>query len=51
MEDKKLGYYKNWRNNEETWSSILPKLESSINEKYRYGQSLDKTAILEQENE
>jgi len=51
MGDKKLGYYKNWRNDEETWNSILPKLESSINEKYRYGQSLDKTAILEQENE
>ena len=51
MGDKKLGYYKNWRNDEETWNSILPKLESSINEKYRYGKSLDEGAILEQEDE
>ena len=51
MGDKKLGYYKNWRNDEETWKSILPKLESSINEKYRYGKSLEEGAILEQEDE
>ena len=51
MGDKKLGYYKNWRNDEETWSTILPKLESSISEKYRYGKSLDELTILEQDDE
>ena len=51
MGDKKLGYYKNWRNDEETWSTILPKLESSISEKYRYGKSLSELAILEQDDE
>jgi RecA/RadA recombinase len=51
MGDKKLGYYKNWRNDEETWSNILPKLESSISEKYRYGKSLNEVAILEQDDE
>ena len=49
--DKKLGYYKNWRNDEKLWNSILPNIESSINEKYRYGKSLDETAILEQQDE
>ena len=51
MGDKKLGYYKNWRNDEDTWNNILPKLESSISEKYRYGQSLSEPAILEQDEE
>lgn len=51
MGDKKLGYYKNWRNDEETWNIILPKLESSISDKYRYGQSLSEPAILEQDEE
>ena len=51
MGEKKLGYYKNWRNDEETWSNVLPKLESSISEKYRYGKSLDELAILEQDDE
>ena len=49
--DTKLGYYKNWRNEEETWNNILPKLESSIGEKYRYGKSLSELAILDQEDE
>lgn len=49
--EQKIGYYKNWRNDEELWSSILPKLESSINEKYRYGRTLDETAILKQDDE
>lgn len=49
--EQKIGYYKNWRNDEELWSSILPKLESSINEKYRYGMALDETAILKQDDE
>jgi len=49
--DTKLGYYKNWRDNEETWKNILPKLESSIGEKYRYGKSLGEVAILDQEDE
>ena len=51
MGDKKLGYYKNWRNDEETWNNVLPKLESSISEKYRYGKSLSELAILEQDDE
>ena len=51
MGEKKLGYYKNWRNDEETWSNVLPKLESSISEKYRYGKSLSEVAILEQDDE
>ena len=51
MGDTKLGYYKNWRNEEKTWNNILPKLESSIGEKYRYGKSLDELAILDQEDE
>jgi len=51
MGDKKLGYYKNWRNDEETWKNVLPKLESSISEKYRYGKSLNELAILEQDDE
>jgi hypothetical protein len=49
MGEKKLGYYKNWRNDEELWNSILPELESSINEKYRYGKALEDSAILEQD--
>lgn len=49
--DNKLGYYKNWRNNEEVWNTILPQLESSINEKYRYGNSLNEPTILEQSDE
>ena len=51
MGDKKLGYYKNWRKDEEVWNYILPKLESSISEKYRYGKALDESAILEQDDE
>ena len=51
MGEQKLGYYKNWRNNDEVWNNILPKIESSINEKYRYGKSLDEPTILEQDNE
>jgi len=49
--EKKIGYYKNWRNDEETWNTVLPKLESSISEKYRYGKSLNDVAILEQDDE
>jgi len=33
------------------WNTILPKIESSINKKYRYGQSLENSAILEQDDE
>ena len=43
--------FKNWRKDEEVWNSILPKLESSISEKYRYGKALDESAILEQDDE
>lgn len=45
MDDKKLGYYKNWRNDEELWDKILVKLEESIKEKYRYGKELNENAI------
>jgi len=35
---KKLGYFKNWRNDESLWEeSILPVLEEKLNEAYRYG--------------
>lgn len=37
-EEEKLGYYKNWKDKIELWDTlILPRLEKSINEKYRYG--------------
>jgi RecA/RadA recombinase len=35
----KLGYYKNWREDESVWEKILPELETVLNEKYRYGTS------------
>tara|TARA_R110000824_G_scaffold171392_1_gene348909 strand:- start:1308 stop:2354 length:1047 start_codon:yes stop_codon:yes gene_type:complete len=37
MDDKKLGYYKNWRDDEELWEKILPKLEKILHEAYCYG--------------
>ena len=33
----KLGYYKNWRDDESVWEKVLPPLEVVLNEKYRYG--------------
>ena len=37
-DETKLGYYKNWKKDTELWESkILPKLEASINSKYKYG--------------
>ena len=34
---KKLGYYKNWKENTELWDSvILPKLEAILQEQYSY---------------
>ena len=36
--EKKLGYYKNWRKDEELWEKeILPKLEEVLQDKYCYG--------------
>jgi RecA/RadA recombinase len=38
MGEKKLGYYKNWRKDEELWEKeILPKLEEILKDKYCYG--------------
>jgi len=37
MGDKKLGYYKNWRTDEDLWDKILPKLEEVLQETYCYG--------------
>ena len=34
---KKLGYYKNWRDDTELWEDkILPALEEVLKEKYKY---------------
>ena len=45
MGDKKLGYYKNWRKDEDLWQEILVGLEESIKDKYRYGKELHEAAI------
>jgi len=45
MDGNKLGYYKNWRKDEELWKTILERLETSIKDKYRYGKELNETAI------
>ncbi len=45
MGDKKLGYYKNWRKDEDLWQQILVGLEESIKDKYRYGKELHEAAI------
>jgi len=47
MGDKKLGYYKSWRQKEEVWEEIIPILEERIKSAYRYGASLDEPAIME----
>lgn len=33
----KLGYYKNWRNDDKVWEKILPGLEQKINKEWQYG--------------
>jgi len=33
---KKLGYYKNWKNDEGVWEQILPELEKKLKESYSY---------------
>jgi RecA/RadA recombinase len=43
--DRKLGYYKNWRKDENLWKEILVGLEESIKDKYRYGKELNEPAI------
>jgi len=43
--DRKLGYYKNWRKDEDLWKEILVGLEESIKDKYRYGKELHEAAI------
>ena len=45
MGERKLGYYKVWRKNEELWAEILEGLETSIKDKYRYGKELHEAAI------
>ena len=32
----KLGYYKTWRNDEETWNKIIPELEKKLQEKLHF---------------
>lgn len=52
--DRKIGYFKNWRKNEELWKEIIEKVEESIKEKYRYGKELNEPAIndiIEQDEE
>ena len=53
MDGNKLGYYKNWRKDEDLWAKILERLETSIKEKYRYGKELNEPAIpkVEKDNE
>lgn len=34
----KLGYYKTWRSDDETWSKILPSIEKCLQEQLRYRQ-------------
>lgn len=46
MGDKKLGYYKNWREDENVWNDIVNKLESSIKSQYRYGRELSEPSII-----
>ena len=32
----KLGYYKNWRNDEELWSKLIPQIQEKIDENWSY---------------
>lgn len=32
----KLGYYKNWRNDEELWNKLIPQIQEKINENWCY---------------
>lgn len=36
LDGEKIGYYKNWKNNEAIWEKILPALEKKLNEAYSY---------------
>ena len=37
VEDKKLGYYKNWKSDQKLWDdTILPRLEKQLNKQYSY---------------
>ena len=52
----KLGYYKTWRSDEETWNKILPEVEKCLQEQLRYRKEnvdpLEETAdTLEEEQE
>ena len=36
LEGDKIGYYKNWKNDEAIWKKILPELEEKLNKAYSY---------------
>lgn len=36
LEGDKIGYYKNWKNDEAIWKKILPELEKKLNKAYSY---------------
>lgn len=47
---EKLGYYKNWRKNEEIWKQILPGIEKAIGEKWAYGSAVEEVIPDESES-
>lgn len=47
MGDRKLGYFKSFRRDEDLWKEILKELEVKILEEYRFGNPLDKPAVPE----
>jgi len=50
LDGEKLGYYKEWRYNEEVWQRILPKLEKRIQEEWCFSVS-DFNALKEEVKE
>lgn len=45
----KLGYYKTWRDNEETWNKILPALELKLQQELQYKKETNSKEIEEEE--
>lgn len=46
----KLGYYKTWRSDEETWNKILPEIEKCLTEQLRYRQESVDNSDAEEDN-
>jgi len=36
LDGKKIGYYKNWKNDQEVWKKVLPALEKKLKAEYTY---------------